>query len=181
MLGCFPPTLELEPPVASNTPPVILSVRGPTGDELPWPGPVTLVRGTGTATLLVRDLDLADALFVQFFVDYGLPDPQPTRTPSCRVGPVVVGENTDRTISCDIRGVCLPGDIGTNRTLLVDAYDREPELGTGAELFRAVPEPGYRYEKVYSLLCVDGLTDQIGEGDDAGGTLPPEATLEVVR
>ncbi len=158
MLGCIPPTLELEQPVEPNSPPVTLSVRGPTGDELPWPGPVTLVRGTGTATLVVRDLDLADSLYVQFFVDYGMPDPQPTRTPSCRVGPVIGGDSPDRTISCDIRGVCLPGDVGISRTLLVDAYDREPQLGTDSDLFRTVTEPGYRYEKVYDLLCVDGAT-----------------------
>lgn len=170
MLGCFPPTLELEPPVDPNSPPVTLSVRGPTGDELPWPGPVTLARGATTATLVVRDVDLTDSLYVQFFVDYGLPDPVPTRTPGCRLGPVAVGSNPNRTITCDIRGVCLPGDIGVARTLLIDAYDREPELGSDGDLFRAVPEPGYRYEKVYDLLCVDSV---FASGDAAPS---PEAS-----
>lgn len=166
LLGCFPPSLELEPETAPNSPPVLLSVRGPTGEELPWPGPVTLVRGTGNATLIVRDNDLGDSLYAQFFVDYGMPDPQPTRTPSCRVGPVNTGTDPDRTILCDIRGVCLPADVGATRTLLVDVYDREPDVGMGAELFRDVPAPGYRYEKTYSLLCVDAISALPRHGDN---------------
>lgn len=152
--GCvIPPDLEQETPdVTVNAPPIVVSVKDEATQEYPSPGPRPFVRGAGEATVTVLDVDTADTLYVQFFVDYDSDDPTPARSPLCRIAPPADGD-IERTLTCDLRGLCTSADVGTAHFLEVEVYDREPRPGTGAPLFREVPEPGRRSARAYLMTC----------------------------
>jgi hypothetical protein len=153
--GCvIPPDLEQESTdVAVNAPPIVVSVKDETSQEYPSPGPRPFVRGVGEATVTILDVDTADTLFVQFFVDYDKDDPTPARSPLCRIAPPERPE-AERTLLCDLRGLCTSADVGTTHFLEVEVYDREPraEAGNGP-LFREIPSPGHRTARAYLMTC----------------------------
>jgi hypothetical protein len=153
--GCvIPPDLEQESTdVAVNAPPIVVSVKDETSQEYPSPGPRPFVRGVGEATVTMLDVDTADTLFVQFFVDYDSDDPTPARSPLCRIAPPERPE-AERTVRCDLRGLCTSADVGTTHFLEVEVYDREPRAGSGTgPLFREIPDPGHRSARAYLMTC----------------------------
>jgi hypothetical protein len=152
--GCvIPPDLQQETSdLTANAPPIVVSVKDEASQEYPSPGPRPFVRGQGEATVTVLDIDTADTLFVQFFVDYDADDPTPARSPLCRIAPPEGGE-VERTLRCDLRGLCTSADVGPVHFLEVEVYDREPRPGTAGPLFRDVPEPGRRSARAYLMTC----------------------------
>jgi hypothetical protein len=155
--GCvIPPDLQQETSdLTANAPPIVVSVKDEASQEYPSPGPRPFVRGQGEATVTVLDIDTADTLFVQFFVDYDADDPTPARSPLCRIAPPEGGE-VERTLRCDLRGLCTSADVGPVHFLEVEVYDREPRPDptvTNGPLFREVPEPGRRSARAYLMTC----------------------------
>jgi hypothetical protein len=155
--GCvIPPDLQQETSdLTVNAPPIVVSVKDEASQEYPSPGPRPFVRGQGEATVTVLDIDTADTLFVQFFVDYDSDDPTPARSPLCRIAPPEGGE-IERTLRCDLRGLCTSADVGATHFLEVEVYDREPRpdpTGSNGPLFRDVPVPGRRSARAYLMTC----------------------------
>jgi hypothetical protein len=144
-----PPTLQLDQPDAGeNAAPIITSVSNAAAEELVEPGPVTLVRGRGTFSVTLRDADVGDALNVRMYVDYNRPDPTPARA-ACRVAP---GTTVKRTTSCDISGVCTMTDVGQERLLWIEVFDR-PLLESGLPRFRAMPMGGASSKWQFTMQC----------------------------
>jgi hypothetical protein len=159
MLGCtfvvmttacvVPPPLALDQPDAGfNSPPIFLSIRDEAAKELIEPGPVALSRGEGSIALTMLDTDVVDDSYVRVFVDYGLPDPTPARA-ACK-GPSA--GQAKRTVSCDVSGVCQQADIGNQRSLWFEVFDREP-LQSGLPRFRAMPNGGLSTRWQFFLQC----------------------------
>jgi hypothetical protein len=157
--GCvIPPDLQQQSDeVTTNAPPVVRSVIDESGQEYPSPGPKAFIRGQGDARVTAYDVDPGDTLYVQFFVDYAADEPTPSRSPLCRAAPpaqpIMEGE-LERSITCDLRGLCTAADIGRVRFLEVEVYDREPRSGDQL-LFRDVPAPGERSARAYLMTCTE--------------------------
>lgn len=146
-----PPSLQLDPPDArENAAPLITSVSNAAAQELVEPGPVTLVRGRGTLSVSLRDIDVSDTLFVRLYVDYNRPDPTPARA-SCSVAP---GSTVARTATCSVGGVCTAADIGEERLLWIEVFDREL-LDSSTPLFRAMVSGGASSKWQYFMRCQD--------------------------
>lgn len=144
-----PPNLQLDQPDAGeNAAPIITSVSNAAAVELIEPGPVTIERGRGALAIRLRDADVSDTLNVRLYVDYNRPDPTPARA-ACRVAP---GTTVQRTTTCDISGVCTSADIGAQRLLWIEVFDREL-LEAGQPRFRAMPAGGASSKWVFMLQC----------------------------
>ena len=144
-----PPPLALDLPDAGfNAPPVILSIRDEAAKELTEPGPVLLPRGDGTVSLTMLETDVTDDSYIRVFVDYGRPDPTPARA-ACKAASA---GQAKRTVSCDVGGVCQQTDIGNERLLWFEVFDREP-LDTGLPRFRALPPGGLSTRWQFFLQC----------------------------
>jgi len=144
-----PPNLQLDQPDAGeNAAPIITSVSNAAAVELVEPGPVTIERGRGALAIRLRDADVTDTLNVRLYVDYNRPDPTPARA-ACRVAP---GTTVQRTTTCDISGVCTAADIGAQRLLWIEVFDREL-LEAGQPRFRAMPAGGASSKWVFMLQC----------------------------
>ncbi len=149
-MGCvIPPPLDLGLPDAGvNAPPAILSIRDEAATDLSEPGPMVLSRGTGTISVTLIEADLTDDSFVRVFVDYNRPDPTSARA-ACRAAASGLPR---RTVTCDVGGVCQQADIGAERMLWVEVFDREP-LDTGTPRFRAMPADGLSTHWQFFLRC----------------------------
>jgi hypothetical protein len=158
MLGCFavvmtaacvvPPPLALDQPDAGfNSPPIFLSIRDEAAKELTEPGPIVLSRGEGSIALTMLDTDVADDSYVRVFVDYGLPDPTPARA-ACKGA----AGQAKRTVSCDVSGVCQQTDVGNQRSLWFEVFDREP-LQSGLPRFRSMSTGGLSTRWQFFLQC----------------------------
>jgi hypothetical protein len=145
-----PPPLKLDTADAgANSPPALTSVRGTDGTELAYPGgTVAFERGKGSMSLTLVDADLGDTLYVQVFVDYGRPDPTPPRA-TCKAAP---GTASERSTICDLGGLCQTADVGVERSMVVEVYDRAV-LDTGTPQFRALPSGGLASSRQYFLQC----------------------------
>jgi len=153
--GCvIPPDLQKEVDGGANSPPIVKTVLDESGQEYPSPGPKEFVRGQGEASVTVYDVDVGDTLYVQFFVDYATEDPTPPRSPLCRGAPPMSGSRVERTLSCDVRGLCTTSDVGKSHFLEVEVYDREPGSADDV-LFRAVSPPGQRSARAYLMTCAE--------------------------
>jgi hypothetical protein len=145
----IPPPLKLDLPDAGvNSPPAILSVRDEAAKDLMEPGPVVLSRGAGTVSVTMLDVDISDESFVRVFVDYNRPDPTAARA-ACRAP--TTGQSR-RTVTCDVSGVCQQTDVGTERLMWIEVFDREP-LDTGTPRFRAMPPGGLSTRWQFFLRC----------------------------
>lgn len=149
-MGCvIPPPLDLGLPDAGvNAPPTILSIRDEAATDLSEPGPMVLSRGTGTISVTVLETDLADDAYIRVFVDYNRPDPTSARA-ACKAAASGLPR---RTVTCDVGGVCQQSDIGAERLVWVEVFDREP-LDTGTPRFRAMPADGLSTHWQFFLRC----------------------------
>lgn len=144
----IPPSLSVDNQDAGvNSPPAIVGIRSDQQD-LPEPGPVTFERGRGTLNATLLDTDVDDSLFVRVFVDYTTMVPTPARS-TCSVAG---GTGPQRTLTCDIGGLCLPGDIGVTRDMTVVVFDRQP-LDAGTPRFQAMAPDGLKTSWFYHLHC----------------------------
>lgn len=149
-MGCvIPPPLGLDlPDAGANSPPVILSIRDEAAKDLTEPGPVIFSRGTGTVSVTLLETDAADDSYVRVFVDYNRPDATSARA-ACLAA--ASGQNR-RTVTCDVGGVCQQADVGNERLMWIEVFDREP-LDTGTPRFRAMPADGLSTHWQFFLRC----------------------------
>jgi hypothetical protein len=123
--GCvIPPSLRVEDD-AVNSPPAIASVLGPS-DALAEPGPYFVETGqrAGTLSVSLIDTDVADMLFLRGYLDYNTP--AGNRVPPRIRCPVPLSDKVERTATCDLAGLCLPSDVGTQHNLTLVVFDRPP-------------------------------------------------------
>lgn len=149
-MGCvIPPPLGLDlPDAGANSPPIILSIRDEAAKDLTEPGPVSFSRGTGTLSVTLLETDAADDSYVRVFVDYNRPDATSARA-ACLAA--ASGQNR-RTVTCDVGGVCQQADVGNERLMWIEVFDREP-LDTGTPRFRAMPAGGLSTHLQFFLRC----------------------------
>lgn len=149
--GCvIPPSLSVEDGDAGvNSPPAILAVRSDQ-QELAEPGPVTFARGSGTINVALIDTDVEDTLYVRVFVDYRVTEPTAARS-TCTAPP---NGTPQRSATCDLSALCLTSDIGAERLMQVQVFDREP-LESGTPPFKAMPPGGLTTSRFYELTCTE--------------------------
>lgn len=154
--GClFPPNLSVSDGDAGvNSPPSILAVRSDL-EELPEPGPVYFERGLGSLNATLYETDLTDTLYVRVFVDYTVANPTaPRSTCTARCTEPCA---TQRSVTCDLGALCLQSDVGVERFMTVEVFDREP-LEAGTPPFKAMPPGGQTTGKAYKLNCMEPAT-----------------------
>ncbi len=158
MYACVvpPPLQQGDPDAGANSPPVILSVRGPDGKELKQTKPtepISVIKNQGDATITVYDADAGDTLTVQGFVDYTEADATSPRS-SCMAAPPT-DMSLERTLTCTMRGLCTTADLGTNNLhlLVFEVYDRP--VTNDPLLFRSVAVPGEKSSLSYLMTCLD--------------------------
>lgn len=150
----IPPSLSVESQDAGvNSPPAILALRSEQ-EELPEPGPVVAVRGTGSLNATLLDTDLEDTLYVRVFVDYSITDPTAPRA-TC-TAPPTTPPAPQRSVTCDLRALCTQDDVGSTRFMNVAVFDREL-LEAGTPPFQAMPPGGLTTSKSYLLQCEDPI------------------------
>jgi hypothetical protein len=124
--GCvIPPSLRVEDDVPANSPPAIISVLGPS-DALAEPGPYFVESGpmAGTLSVSLIDTDVADTLYVRGYLDYNTPTGNLV-PPRIRCA-VPLSDMVERTTTCNLAGLCLPSDVGTQHNLTLVVFDRPP-------------------------------------------------------
>lgn len=124
--GCvIPPSLRAEDDAGVNSPPAIVMVAG-ASDQLAEPGPYFVETGPMAGTLSVQliDTDVADVLYVRGYLDYN--SPVGNRVPPRVQCPVPASDNATRMATCNLAGLCLPGDVGTQHNLTLVVFDRPP-------------------------------------------------------
>jgi hypothetical protein len=149
--GCvIPPDLSVADGDAGvNSPPAILALRRDQ-QELPEPGPVNIERGTGSISVTLLDTDTTDKLYVRVFVDYKVTDPTPARS-TCTAPP---NGTVQRTVTCDLSALCQQADVGAERLMQIQVFDREP-LETGTPPFKAMQPGGLTTSRIYQLQCTE--------------------------
>jgi hypothetical protein len=155
--GCvIPPDLETEKGDASvNAAPTILDVRDEAGNVFERPGPRDITVGAGRLVLTIEDPDLADTLFVRYFLDYGLPAPTPARI-ECEAAPGAT-PTLERQITCSLVGVCTTPALGPDHIFEIEVFDREPVVDDPTRLFRALAPPGLSSAWWWQVTCVEGV------------------------
>lgn len=157
LVGCvIPPSLSTSEDAAVNSPPAILAV---TSDQqaLPEPGPVVFDVGATAGDLSVSliDTDITDSLYVRIFVDYNLPNQLDARA-KCTAPPSM---KPNRTATCHLNALCLPSDVGVQRSMTIMVFDRLPlDPGEGNPPFQAMPPGGLATSRFYFLKCQPGQT-----------------------
>lgn len=148
--GCaVPPSLQLDEPDARvNSAPIILSISDSAARELVEPGPVSLEVDRGSLSLILRDTDLDDTLYVRFYADYNAPEPTPALA-ACRISP---SGTVNRTLNCLVDGLCTESDVGRERNLWIEVFDREV-LESGTPRYRAMPAGGASTKWQFRLNC----------------------------
>ena len=151
--GCvIPPSLSVDNQDAGvNSPPTIMAVRSDI-EAYSEPGPITLTPGEGTLNVQLLDTDIIDTLYVRMFVEYTVDSPKAARS-TCTAAPV---ESAKRSVTCDVRAVCLPEDVTTTATkplaMSILVFDRQP-LESGDPPFQAMPEGGLSTSRFFFLTC----------------------------
>ena len=150
LVNCIiPPSLSVDVQDAGvDSPPAITSVRS-DNQELPEPGPVLFQLGVAsTLNLTLIDTDFEDVLYVRVFVDYTVTAPTAARS-TC----IGTANNTaERTATCELKGLCLPADVGQTRLMRIVVFDRQP-LDSGTPTFMAMPPGGESTSRTYQLKC----------------------------
>jgi hypothetical protein len=151
--GCvIPPSLRVEDDIPPNSPPAIVSVLGPS-DALAEPGPYFVESGrmAGLLSLSLIDTDVADTLYVRGYLDYN--SPVGNRVPPRVKCSVPRSDTADRTGTCDLAGLCLPSDVGTQHNLTLVVFDREP-ADSGADPQSMPKDPrGLSTSRFYFVHC----------------------------
>jgi hypothetical protein len=155
--GCvIPPDLETErSDAAVNSAPAILDVRDEAGNPFERPGPRDITVGAGRLVLTIEDPDLADTLFVRYFLDYGLPSPTPARI-ECEAAPGAT-PTLERQITCSLVGVCTTPALGPDHIFEIEVFDRSPIVDDPTRLFRALDPPGLSSAWWWQVTCVEGV------------------------
>jgi hypothetical protein len=144
-----PPSLQLDEPDARvNSAPIILSISDSAARELVEPGPISLEVDRGALSLTLRDTDLDDTLYVRFYADYNAPEPTPALA-ACRIAP---SGAVNRTLNCLVDGLCTESDVGRERNLWIEVFDREV-LESGTPRYRAMPAGGASTKWQFRLNC----------------------------
>ena len=153
--GCvIPPDLNVEQnDAAVNAAPVILDVRDESGNPFERPGPRDITVGQGRLVLTISDPDLADTLFVRYFLDYGLPAPTPARI-ECEAAPGAT-PTLERQITCSLVGVCTTPALGADHVFEIEVFDRPPVVDDPTRLFRALDPPGRSSGWWWQATCVE--------------------------
>jgi len=126
LIACvIPPSLRVEDDAGVNSPPAITSVIG-SPDALAEPGPYFVPAGqmAGTLSVSLLDTDVNDTLYLRIFLDYNTP--VGNRVPPRVVCPVPQSNKPVRTATCDLSGLCLPVDVGTQHNMTIVVFDRAP-------------------------------------------------------
>lgn len=154
-VGCvIPPDLSVDKGDASvNAAPVILDVRDEAGNPFERPGPRDITVGQGRLVLTISDPDLADTLYVRYFLDYGLPAPTPARI-ECEAAPGAT-PTLERQITCSLVGVCTSPAVGPDHIFEIEVFDRPPVVDDPTRLFRALAPPGLSSGWWWQATCVE--------------------------
>lgn len=152
--GCIlPPSLSTGSEDAGvNSPPSITAVRT-DADNLFEPGPISLVRNSGTINFELLDTDAQDTLTVRVFIGYRIEDPTPARA-QCTAPPT--GE-PKRAVTCTASAICQASDVGKTLQLSVVVFDRLP-LETGKPEYQAMPEQGLSTSRFFFAECAGPQT-----------------------
>lgn len=150
--GCFlPPSLEpeTEADAAPNSIPVIVDFTFPATRPLPIRKDVQ-----EPVTLTVRDLDIADTVYVYFYVDYGLPELGPPLNECAGAGGSI-----DRTLNCDLNSLCYRIPLPDTQVHFLEAVVADRERSTtneqGDPINRAFPEgTGISY-RAWLMSCTE--------------------------
>jgi hypothetical protein len=140
---------------AVNAAPVILDVRDEAGNPFERPGPRDITVGQGRLVLTISDPDLADTLYVRYFLDYGLPAPTPARI-ECEAAPGAM-PTLERQITCSLVGVCTTPALGPDHVFEIEVFDRPPVVDDPTRLFRALQPPGLSSGWWWQATCVEGV------------------------
>jgi hypothetical protein len=146
----IPPSLSVENQDAGvNSPPAILAIRSDQ-EALSEPGPFVSTPGSGSLNVQLLDTDVVDTVYVRVFVNYRVDNPTAPRA-ACTAAPVATAK---RSVTCDVRALCLPEDVSSGATLnmTVVAFDRQP-LESGEPAHQAMPEGGLSTSKFFFLRC----------------------------
>jgi hypothetical protein len=150
--GCvIPPSLSVENQDAGvNSPPSVVAVRSDQ-EAYSEPGPITLtIADDNSLNVSLLDTDVGDTLYVRMFVSYTVESPTAPRS-LCTANPV---ESTRRSVSCNVKAVCLPADKDKDQLpMTVVVFDREP-LESGDPPFQAMPEGGLSTSRFFFLKCI---------------------------
>lgn len=156
----LPPPLEIGTEDAGvSSPPVVEQVLP---DDFATPGPPIKLQPDQprTMTLVVRDADLEDTVFVRFFVDYNRPDPGNFKA-SCSAPPPLEGGPL-RNVDCETQTLCdgIAPDNDIEHFLEAVVADRtfletsDPEA-EGQPVFRALPSGGASTVTSWTMICLE--------------------------
>ena len=149
--GCvIPPSLRPDDEVPVNSPPAIVSVRGPS-DALAEPGPYFVESGrlAGTLSVSLIDTDVADTLYVRGYLDYNTP--VGNRVPPRIKCSVPLSADAKRDATCNLTGLCLPSDVGTQHNLTLVVFDRQPD--DAGDDPQGMPMGGLSTSRFYFVNC----------------------------
>ena len=149
--GCvIPPSLQPQDDTPVNSPPAIVSVRGPS-DALAEPGPYFVESGrlAGTLSVSLIDTDVADMLYVRGYLDYNTP--VGNRVPPRIKCSVPLSEDAKRDATCNLTGLCLPSDVGTQHNLTLVVFDRQPD--DAGDDPQGMPMGGLSTSRLYFVNC----------------------------
>lgn len=155
----LPPPLEIgDVDAGTSVPPVVEQVLP---DDFATPGPaIKLEPGQSRImTLVVRDPDLSDTIFVRFFVDYNRPQPSNFKA-SCSAPPPVEGGPL-RNVDCDTQTLCdgITPDNDTEHFLEAVVSDgafleTSDPLAEGQPVFRAIPASASKTVTSWTMICL---------------------------
>ena len=138
--GCVPVPLGLdEADAAPNSPPILVSVTDEIGADLPSFKMVTLRRADATQKMIftVADNDAADAVHVNYYVDYNFATATP-RVGGCVAPPSVGG--SERSVECATAPVCT--QIADDEIHYLEAIVADRELDDADPSFRGLVAGG---------------------------------------
>lgn len=138
--GCvIPPDLEPDDGDAGPSATPVIVEAGPAPD-FSLPGPIVLDRSDPRRlSLILRDTDVNDVLYVRLYVDYNRPVPTPAWA-ECQAAPT--GDPV-RIAECPVSALCTPiGETDTENHVLEAMVADRPFISDGDPA--AVGQPPYR-------------------------------------
>jgi hypothetical protein len=148
--GCvIPPSLSSNTADAgANSPPMIVDVKSQS--PLQEGSKVTFdVTNPDPITIDLLDTDVSDTLYVRIFVDYNNPAQPPPRVTCAATG---ASKTPQRTVVCQIGGLCETPDVGKTLGMSIVVFDREPIDGV-MPYYQAMPADGLSTDRFYYLSC----------------------------
>jgi hypothetical protein len=158
--GCVVPVpLELDQPdAAPNAPPIILSVKDMSLNEVLSPGPLQLhtVDETGQFFFTLSDNDSGDQLEVHLYADYNRVDTTGLVHQNNFLSVCLAPPGDVRTTICGLSNICagLAGNGFTNPHFLEAVVSDRPIDFDASPPFRAIPAPGLSTSRAWFLDCI---------------------------